>query len=86
MDFGLDGDFDKLSSFKVDMSDFNLSAPTKKATRPKEILEDESSTVKPQGKRSQFNFSFDFNEYVFNILFLVDNWILEESTLTQFSE
>ncbi|XP_024029262.1 LOW QUALITY PROTEIN: uncharacterized protein At4g18490 [Morus notabilis] len=44
MDFNLDGDFDKLSSFKVDMSDFDLSAPSKKATRLKERLEDESST------------------------------------------
>ena len=65
MDFGLDGDFDKLSSFKVDMSDFDLSAPSKKAAKPKEVSEDESSTGKAQGKKSQFNFSFDFNEYVF---------------------
>lgn len=58
MDFNLDGDFDKLSSFKVDMSDFDFSAPSKKATKLKERSEDESST----GNRQGFNFSFDFNE------------------------
>lgn len=72
MDFGLDGEFDKLSSFKVDMSDFDLPSPSKKVTKAKEgVSEDKPSTGKPQGKKSQFNF-FDFNEYVLSFSFLTN--------------
>ncbi|KAL5575292.1 hypothetical protein UlMin_016991, partial [Ulmus minor] len=62
MDFNLDGDFDKLSNFKVDMSDFDFSGPSKKAEKPKERSEEESSTGNHQKKKNDFNFSFDFNE------------------------
>lgn len=61
MDFNLDGDFGKLSSFNVDM-DFDFSAPSKKAAKQKERSEDEFSTGSHQEKKNQFNFSFDFNE------------------------
>ncbi|PON77885.1 hypothetical protein PanWU01x14_022390 [Parasponia andersonii] len=62
MDFNLDGDFNKLSSFKVDMSDFDFSSPSKKVVKTKERTEQESSTRNQQGKNNQFDFSFDFNE------------------------
>lgn len=62
MDFNLDGDFNKLSSFKVDMSDFDFSSPSKKVVKTKERSEQESSTGNQQGKKNQFDFSFDFNE------------------------
>jgi hypothetical protein len=67
MDFNLDGDFDKLSSFKVDMSDLDfLSSPrnTAKPKEPKERCEEESSSGNPQQKQDRFNFSFDFNASV----------------------
>lgn len=67
MDFNLDGDFGKLSSFNVDM-DFDFSVPSKKAAKQKERSEDEFTTGSHQGKKDQFNFSFDFNEYVFILL------------------
>lgn len=63
MDFNLDGDFDKLSSFKVDMSDLDFSPPRKTA-KPKERSEEESSSGNRQRKEDRFNFSFDFNESV----------------------
>lgn len=37
MDFNLDGDFNKISSFKMDMSDFDFSSPTKKDAKTKEV-------------------------------------------------
>ncbi|KAF8409007.1 hypothetical protein HHK36_005078 [Tetracentron sinense] len=62
MDFALDGDFDKLSSFKVDMSDLDFSSPPRKIGKPKERSEEESIHKKHQGKQDRFSFSFDFNE------------------------
>ncbi|KAF3451380.1 hypothetical protein FNV43_RR07475 [Rhamnella rubrinervis] len=62
MDFSLDGDFDKLSSFKVDMPDFDLSCSPTKAAKPKERSEEKSSSGNRQGKKDQISFSFDFNE------------------------
>ncbi|KAM6578523.1 hypothetical protein CsatB_030360 [Cannabis sativa] len=62
MDFNLDGDFNKLSSFKVDMEDFDFSAPSTKAVKTKEKSEQESSNGNQKGKKKQFDFSFDFNE------------------------
>ncbi|KAJ8761127.1 hypothetical protein K2173_000806 [Erythroxylum novogranatense] len=60
IDFDLDGDFGKLSSFKVDMSDLDFSCPLKQAAKPKEG----SARKSPGGKleQEQFTFSFDFNE------------------------
>ncbi|KAM5573978.1 uncharacterized protein ABKV19_013480 [Rosa sericea] len=37
MDFNLDGDFDKISSFKMDMYDFDFSSPPKKDAKTKEV-------------------------------------------------
>ncbi|PRQ19394.1 hypothetical protein RchiOBHm_Chr7g0216741 [Rosa chinensis] len=37
MDFNLDGDFNKISSFKMDMSDFDFSSPPKKDAKTKEV-------------------------------------------------
>lgn len=62
MDFNLDGDFDKLSSFKVDMSDIDFSCLPKKTAKPKEGTEDDSSNGKRQRKQDDFSFNFDFNE------------------------
>lgn len=36
MDFNLDGEFDKISSFKVDMSDLDFSCSPKKPPKSKE--------------------------------------------------
>jgi hypothetical protein len=62
MDFNLDGDFDKLSSFKVDMSDLDFSSPPRKTAKPKKRPEEESSSGNNKGKQDRFNFSFDFTE------------------------
>ncbi|CAM8972451.1 unnamed protein product [Rhodiola kirilowii] len=61
MDFDLGGDFGKMSSFKMDMSDLDFSFPTKKNKRANETTEGDSGRVNFQGKEDQFNFSFDFN-------------------------
>ncbi|XP_041027503.1 uncharacterized protein At4g18490 [Juglans microcarpa x Juglans regia] len=61
MDFNLDGDFDKLSSFKVDISDLDFSCPPKKTAKPKESSEAEFTSGNFQGKKG-FDFCFDFNE------------------------
>lgn len=65
MDFTLDGDFGKISSFKVDMSDLDVSSPVKKAGKPKERSKEVSADGKLQGKSDRFTFPFDFNEYVY---------------------
>ncbi|XP_061363435.1 uncharacterized protein At4g18490 [Gastrolobium bilobum] len=59
MDFNLDGEFDKISSFKVDMSDLDFTCPPKKTSQSKD--KKEASGAKA-GKQDGFNFSFDFNE------------------------
>ncbi|CAN1327345.1 Uncharacterized protein At4g18490 [Linum perenne] len=61
MDFNLDGDFDKLSNFKVDMADLDFSSPSEDASKPKENLKGGSSSGHPKGKLDPFGFSFDFN-------------------------
>ncbi|KAL5839414.1 hypothetical protein ACOSQ4_012022 [Xanthoceras sorbifolium] len=61
MDFNLDADFNKLSSFKVDMPDLDFPCPSKKTAKPKERTED-SSKINCQGKKDHFSFSFDFND------------------------
>ncbi|KAF2303243.1 hypothetical protein GH714_015774 [Hevea brasiliensis] len=62
MDFNLDGDFDKLTSFKLDMPDLDFSSPSEKTAKPKESSKGESSRANHQGKQDCFAFSFDFNE------------------------
>ncbi|XP_039167630.1 uncharacterized protein At4g18490-like [Eucalyptus grandis] len=59
VDFNLDGDFDKFSSFKVDMPDLDFSHPSKKSPN-KDRNEAESPDEGNSKKR--FSFSFDFNE------------------------
>ncbi|VVA36076.1 PREDICTED: At4g18490 [Prunus dulcis] len=61
MDFNLDGDFNKLSSFKMDMPDLDFSSPPKKSAKT-ERSEEEPSRGNRQGKQDRFKFSFDFNE------------------------
>ncbi|XP_058100690.1 uncharacterized protein At4g18490 isoform X2 [Magnolia sinica] len=62
IDFALDGDFDKISSFKMDMSDLDFSSPPRKAEKPKERSGKESLLGKEERKQDRFTFSFDFNE------------------------
>ncbi|KAL5998460.1 hypothetical protein ACLOJK_009400 [Asimina triloba] len=63
MDFALGGDFDKISSFKMDMSDLDFSSPPRKPEKLKENSRKESLLGIKEGKQDPFNFSFDFNEY-----------------------
>ena len=60
MDFNLDGDFSKISSFKVDMSDLDFSP--KKIGKSKEGSGEDSVNRNHKGKLDNFTFSFDFNE------------------------
>ncbi|KAL2627445.1 hypothetical protein AAZV13_07G173300 [Glycine max] len=60
MNFNLDGEFDKISSFKLDMSDLDFTCPPKKNSQSKD-KKGEVSGAKA-GKQDGFNFSFDFNE------------------------
>ncbi|XP_016648156.1 PREDICTED: uncharacterized protein At4g18490 [Prunus mume] len=69
MDFNLDGDFNKLSSFKMDMPDLDFSSPPKKAAKTKERSEEEPSRGNRQGKQDRFKFSFDFNDRLDNFDF-----------------
>lgn len=62
MDFNLDGDFDKLSSFKIDMPDLDFSSPSKKIAKAKDKSKEETNSGKKQEKKDRFTFSFDFNE------------------------
>jgi hypothetical protein len=61
MDFNLDGDFNKLSSLKVDMSDLDFLSSPRNTAKPKERCAEESSSGNRQQKQDRFNFSFDFN-------------------------
>ncbi|XP_024005623.1 uncharacterized protein At4g18490 isoform X3 [Eutrema salsugineum] len=60
MGFDLDGDFGNLSSFKMDMPDFDFSSPAKKTTKTKESSDDKSSGNLKQ-KKNPFAFSYDFD-------------------------
>ncbi|KAL8041098.1 hypothetical protein ABFS82_10G141900 [Erythranthe guttata] len=60
MDFNLDADFGKMSSFNMDMSDLDISPPLKKDAKSKESKE--SSSGKNKGKNDRFTFAFDFDE------------------------
>ncbi|KAG5561820.1 hypothetical protein RHGRI_004761 [Rhododendron griersonianum] len=61
VDFTLDGDLDKISSFKVDISDLDISSPPKRAGKSKE-RSNESDGRNHQIKQDRFSFPFDFNE------------------------
>ncbi|TKY59180.1 hypothetical protein E2542_SST16260 [Spatholobus suberectus] len=60
MNFNLDGEFDKISSFKLDLSDLDFTCPPKKNSQSKD-KKGEVSGAK-SGKQDGFSFSFDFNE------------------------
>ncbi|XP_027348332.1 uncharacterized protein At4g18490 [Abrus precatorius] len=60
INFNLDGEFDKISSFKLDMSDLDFTCLPKKTSQSKD-KKAEASGAKA-GKQDGFNFSFDFNE------------------------
>ncbi|OMO76312.1 hypothetical protein CCACVL1_15775 [Corchorus capsularis] len=62
MDFNVDGDFDKLPSFKMDMPDLDFSSPSKGTAKDKENSKEETTSGKRQEKKDRFSFSFDFNE------------------------
>ncbi|RZB81481.1 hypothetical protein D0Y65_030969, partial [Glycine soja] len=60
MNFNLDGEFNKISSFKLDMSDLDFTCPAKKNSQSKDKKGEVSGSQ--EGKQDGFNFSFDFNE------------------------
>ncbi|XP_077251160.1 uncharacterized protein LOC143890392 isoform X2 [Tasmannia lanceolata] len=62
MDFALEGGFDKISSFKIDMSDLDFSSPRREAEKRKERSGNEAIPGRHEGKQDRFSFSFDFNE------------------------
>ncbi|GJM93091.1 hypothetical protein PR202_ga09617 [Eleusine coracana subsp. coracana] len=60
-DFGFDGAFDKLSSFKMGMPGLDFSSPVKKKAKHKSSNGDDLSEGKKETEKD-FSFSFDFNE------------------------
>ncbi|KAH6779491.1 hypothetical protein C2S52_010728 [Perilla frutescens var. hirtella] len=79
MDFNLDADFGKISSFNLDMSDLDMSPPLKKEAKSKEKSK-ESSSGKDKGKTDHFAFGFDFDELE---NFSFDSGSTKESTKAQ---
>lgn len=69
MDFTLDTDFGKMSSFNIDMSDLDIYPPSKKDQKSKETSKEESTVAVNKKKGDGFNFSFDF-EYVLPLVVL----------------
>ncbi|KZV27394.1 hypothetical protein F511_02503 [Dorcoceras hygrometricum] len=61
-DFNLDGDFGKISSFNMDISDLDISSPPAKDSKLKEKLQVGSTSEDVKGKSDRFTFAFDFNE------------------------
>ncbi|KAL6614498.1 hypothetical protein ACP70R_036768 [Stipagrostis hirtigluma subsp. patula] len=61
-DFGLDGAFDKLPSFKMGMSDLDFSSPLKKKVKHNSSNGDDLSEGKKETEKDSFSFNFDFNE------------------------
>ncbi|XP_038981450.1 uncharacterized protein At4g18490 isoform X2 [Phoenix dactylifera] len=61
-DFELGSDFDKLSSFKMDMSDLDFSSPVNKTAKTTEKSSKELLLGKQESTKDKFSFSFDFNE------------------------
>ncbi|XP_075091050.1 uncharacterized protein At4g18490 isoform X2 [Nicotiana tabacum] len=60
MDFNLDSDFGKISSFNIDMPDLDISSPCKKDRKSRETSKKESKGAVNKKKGDDFNFSFDF--------------------------
>uniref|UniRef100_A0A0E0JNU6 Uncharacterized protein n=1 Tax=Oryza punctata TaxID=4537 RepID=A0A0E0JNU6_ORYPU len=83
-DFGLDGAFDKLSSFKMGMSDLDFSGPLKKKVKPNNSNGNDLSEGMKGTEKDNFSFSFDFNELgKFN---LDANLGIEENGMSKFVE
>ncbi|KAL6845548.1 hypothetical protein ACP4OV_025043 [Aristida adscensionis] len=61
-DFGLDGAFDKLPSFKMGMSDLDFSSPVKKKVKHNSSNGDDLLEGKKETEKDNFSFNFDFNE------------------------
>ncbi|KAK6932649.1 hypothetical protein RJ641_002273, partial [Dillenia turbinata] len=62
VDFNLDADFNKISSFKMDMADLDFSTPLKKSGKSKVTSGDKPQNGNKQQEDKHFAFSFDFNE------------------------
>lgn len=63
VDFNLDGSFEKLSSFKIDMPDLDFSCPPKKTEKGRSTgKEGGSPNGSLQKDMDSLNFSFDFTE------------------------
>ncbi|KAL3819591.1 hypothetical protein ACJIZ3_005496 [Penstemon smallii] len=62
MEFNLDGDFGKISSFKMDMPGLDISSTPQKDGKPKENSK-KSSSRNDKGKADQFTFGFDFDDF-----------------------
>uniref|UniRef100_A0ACD5VT23 Uncharacterized protein n=1 Tax=Avena sativa TaxID=4498 RepID=A0ACD5VT23_AVESA len=60
-DFGLDGAFDKMPSFKMGMSDLDFSSPLKKKSKHSSSNGNDVSEGKKETEKDPF-FSFDFND------------------------
>ncbi|KAK1368759.1 hypothetical protein POM88_034851 [Heracleum sosnowskyi] len=63
IDFKLDDDFGKMSSFNVDISDLDVSSPVKKAGKPSGKSKEVSAEKKTRGKSDRSNFQFDFDAF-----------------------
>ncbi|XP_076892919.1 uncharacterized protein At4g18490-like [Bidens hawaiensis] len=63
MNFSLDADFSKISSFNIDMPGFDVSSPAKKSGKSKEGSKEEAFGGTNQSKRDSFGFSFDFDGF-----------------------
>ncbi|XP_022978659.1 uncharacterized protein At4g18490 [Cucurbita maxima] len=62
VDFNLDGSFEKLSSFKIDMPDLDFSSPPKKNEKARSSCKEGSPKENLQRDMDSLNFSFDFKE------------------------
>ncbi|XP_040380570.1 uncharacterized protein At4g18490 isoform X1 [Oryza brachyantha] len=83
-DFGLDGAFEKLSSFKVGMSDLDFSGPLKKKMKPNSSNGNNLSEEMKETEKDNFSFSFDFNDLgKFN---LDSNLGIAENVMSKFVE
>ncbi|CAA2980160.1 Hypothetical predicted protein [Olea europaea subsp. europaea] len=62
MDFNMDADFGKISSFNMDIPDLDISSPFKKDGKSKEKSKSESANGKNKAKVDHFSFALDFDE------------------------
>ncbi|KAL2494744.1 uncharacterized protein Fot_38501 [Forsythia ovata] len=62
MDFNLDADFGKISSFNMDMPDLDISSPFKKDGKSREKSKEESANGNNKANADHFSFALDFEE------------------------